>query len=252
MRKLIFPLLSKFDFRFTIKHHYTTRNFTLKFWSHKGYWFYGAAREKKEISNFFELLKEDEVIFEIGGHIGYITQIFEQIVGEKGKVLVAEPTPESINLLRKNKLKSTILVDKAVSDCIGVRKFYTEKFGGFTNSLNKEFTENTTNTFSKYQGIKYDQINETLVETISIDEIVKISKLTPTFLKIDVEGAELDVLKGAKDTLKNVRGLMVEVTCNKEEVFDFLTGYSLIPIYTPEGQVLSLNGNVFFLKQGMH
>lgn len=245
---MVFPLLSKFDFNLTIKHHYTGRDFTLKFWSHKGYWFYGASRENSEISNFYEFLKEDEVIFEIGGHIGYVTQIFENIVGTKGKVLVAEPTVESLMLLEKNKLKSTILVAKAVSNKVGIRKFYTEKFGGFTNSLNREFIEATTDIFSSYVNVGHHKINEILVETISIDEIVKATNLVPTFLKIDVEGAELEVLQGAKETLKNVRGLMVEITCNREKIFDFLLMYNLVPSTSAAGQPIIENNNIFFSK----
>ena len=70
-------------------------------WLHKGYWYYGLHREKKEIERFQELIPKDGCVCEVGGHIGYMTQIFEDLVGEKGTVFVAEPTPNSIKFLKK-------------------------------------------------------------------------------------------------------------------------------------------------------
>ena len=48
---------------------------------HKGYWYYGKNREKSEINCFCKLIKKGDKVLEVGAHIGYVTQIFEKIVG---------------------------------------------------------------------------------------------------------------------------------------------------------------------------
>ena len=102
LRTVLFPILSKFDFQICIKHDLTKRSFYLKFWSHKGYWYYGLSREGEEVDRFKELISEGSSVLEVGGHIGHVTQLFESLVGNSGKVLVAEPTKESLFYLKKN------------------------------------------------------------------------------------------------------------------------------------------------------
>ncbi len=49
------------------------------------------------------------------------------------------------------------------------------------------------------------------IHTMSLDEFVQENKLTPDFIKIDIQGAELDVFKGGAETLKSVVGIVSEV-----------------------------------------
>ena len=49
------------------------------------------------------------------------------------------------------------------------------------------------------------------VHTISLDEFVQVNKLIPDFIKIDIQGAELDVFKGGEESLKSVVGIVSEV-----------------------------------------
>jgi FkbM family methyltransferase len=48
---------------------------------------------------------------------------------------------------------------------------------------------------------KIDDAGEILVPTISLDEAAKLLDIAPHIIRIDVEAAELDVIKGAKETL---------------------------------------------------
>ena len=65
----------------------------------------------------------------------------------------------------------------------------------------------------------------------------------PNFIKIDVEGAEYDVLKGASMTLKNVNALMVEVSNHKNDVLSLLADFGF-------NQINNANktNNYFFVK----
>ena len=109
LRKILFPLLRKIDVSVNIKHDYSGRDFNILSWSHKGYWFYGREREANELAMFEELIQEGDVVFEVGGHVGYLTQVFEDLVGAQGTVIVAEPAPSNLNFLRLNILGELLL-----------------------------------------------------------------------------------------------------------------------------------------------
>ena len=74
-------LLRKLNFDFRWTHDFTKRPFYLNTFKHKGYWYYGKNREKSEINCFCKLIKKGDKVLEVGAHIGYVTQIFEKIVG---------------------------------------------------------------------------------------------------------------------------------------------------------------------------
>ena len=68
-----------------------------------------------------------------------------------------------------------------------------------------------------------------------------------------MEGAELSVLKGAKQVLQNARALMVEVSRNHKEVFNFLKACDFIALdaegFSLEEEMCDGNKNIFFVKR---
>lgn len=180
---------------------------------HKGYWFYGANREKEELKLFKKLIIKGSTVLEVGAHIGYLTSLFEDLVGIDGRILAIEPTPSSLRYLKKNIRPSTIIVEKAAGNISGKVEFFTEELGGFTNSLDSEFTRRHSLNSS---------VNSIIVEVDKLDNICNQNNFYPNFIKIDVEGAEYSVLKGAKKILKNADALMIEININKDEIFSFL------------------------------
>lgn len=253
LRKIMFPILRKLNFEYGWKHDITLRKLYLETWLHKGYWYYGSQRESSELKMFSKLVNKGDCVFEIGGHIGYVTQIFEDLVGAEGKVLVAEPTPKSRYLLEKNVRDNTKVLPFAMADIDGEMEFYTEKFGGFTNSLMSGLAEATNEWLSKNQHNSKNPISKVTVEVKTVDSICEQHLVNPNFLKIDVEGAELLVLKGAKQVLQNARALMVEVTIETyKEVFNFLKACDFIALDAegvPLGEEITyVNNNIFFVK----
>jgi FkbM family methyltransferase len=249
VRKCLFPILRNFNFEISIKHHYTFQPFKLNLWDHKGYWFYGKKREKEEIEKFYKMLQSNDTIFEIGAHIGYITQIFEDILACDGLLLAAEPTPLSFMNLKKNTTIPTILVNKAITNTIGAQEFYSENFGGFTNSLDGEFTKAMVKVLEDSQGRNKEDVSVIVVETTTVDALAAKYKCKPTFLKIDVEGSEYNVLQGAKSSLQNIRCLMVEVSKNSKEILSLLGEYGLYPENRSSTDISDISGNIFFTRR---
>ena len=219
LRTIFIPLLKLFNFRFKWKHDITKRDFYLESFKHKGYWYFGKNREKFEIDAFYKLIQKGDKVLEVGTHIGYVTQVFEEIIGKEGQLIVIEPTPESNYYLKKNIFPTTKIICKAASNYCGEGSFFTMNNGGFTNSLDREFLISFEGNDS--QNIT-SQVKVIKVEVDTIDNICKEQDFYPTFLKIDVEGSELKVLKGATNILNSINALMVEITYDKKEIFQFL------------------------------
>lgn len=253
LRSVFLPILRSFNFEFCLKHDVTKRKFYLLSFLHKGYWYYGSKREENELKRFNELINGGDTVLEIGAHIGYVTQIFEELVGKTGKILVAEPTEFSRRFLSKNIRSDTKILPIAVSNTIGQMDFYTEQFGGFTNSLVREFTAKKNKSLSDSYHVQSRRITKKKVDVSTIDAICAENCISPHFIKVDVEGAELNVLEGAAETLKNVQALMVEVNENHEEVYKLLLD-SNFNAFLSNGDAIINNfpgGNIFFVKNNM-
>lgn len=157
----------------------------------------GSYEHSKNIL-FQNNVSNGDIVYDIGAHVGFYTLLASKLVGETGKVISFEPLPKNFKYIEKhaqiNKINNVMLKNAAVSD-----------FTGF--SCFKE----VESTFMGY----LDEKGELLVETLSIDDFIKdYPELKPCCLKIDVEGAEFLVLKGAKETLEKYKPKIFLATHN--------------------------------------
>ena len=250
LRTCVLPVLRLCDRRITITNPYAGVPFKLLSFTHKGYWFYGRSREKATMQRFQELVRPGDTVFEVGGHIGFIAQFFAKKVGHDGEVHVFEPGTQNKVFLRQNiaRFENCAHIDAAVSDRNGKAQFYEENLGGFMNSLDAQFAKGSGLAVAQGTSI---EVTARRVSTVTLDQYAQQHGRFPDFIKIDVEGAELAVLRGATKVLANAYALMIEVARDKEAVFALLTdaGFSLsdengAPLNVPS----DLRGNVFALK----
>lgn len=250
LRALALPILRLCDWPMTIKNPYADVPFRLLSFTHKGYWFYGRSREAATMQRFRQLVNHSDTVFEVGGHIGFITQFFGKLVGRDGEVHVFEPGTQNKVFLQKNiaGFENCAHIDAAVSDRNGKARFYEENLGGFMNSLDANFAQGSGLAAAQRANM---QVTPRQVRTVTLDSYAQSHGRFPDFIKIDVEGAELAVLRGATKVLANANAIMVEVARDKDAVFHLLTqaGFSLsdekgAPLDTPS----DLQGNVFALK----
>lgn len=145
-------------------------------------------------SNVYEKLssvKKDFVVIDAGAHVGIFTIKASREAGNKGTIIACEPHPTTYALLvtnvKNNKCENVMPLNIALSNCKVKAKLY----------LSDRLSENSMVPISN----KWILIN---VDTL--DNIVKKNGLKRVdFMKIDVEGAELQVLKGAEKTLEKFR-----------------------------------------------
>ena len=140
-------------------------------------------------------IKPNDVVIDIGAHIGYFTLLFAKLVGPEGKVFSFEPEPKNFELLTKNieinNYDNVITESKIVSDKNEKCTLYTFETSSGANRIYKPNENANTKPIE--------------VDSISLDEYFKNSEFLKRikFVKIDVEGAELLVLKSMKSIFQN-------------------------------------------------
>lgn len=146
-----------------------------------GCWLGSYELEKQSV--FERLVKPGDIVFDIGANVGFYTLLASTMIGPTGHVYAFEPLPRNLEYLRRhialNKLTNVTVFDSAVSEQTGVARFGCGTSATGALSDDGEFS----------------------VKTIALDEL-DASLPPPSLLKIDVEGAELSVLRGAQRLLK--------------------------------------------------
>lgn len=149
---------------------------------------------EKRKSFYSQFLHKDDLYFDIGANLGNrVGPILELGV----KVVAVEPQYECCEYLEKKFGKDIHIVKKGLSDIVGMKKFYRANFHTIsTFSLDWIEAVKKSGRFCDY---KWDV--GTMLEVTTLDELIKDFGI-PTFIKIDVEGHEVHVLKGLSQKIK--------------------------------------------------
>lgn len=147
------------------------------------------------------LLKPGDTVVDVGANIGYYSLLFSQYVGDTGRIYSFEPAPALVSELEKNvnlnNCRNVEISKAALSDHSGTANFY---MGPIDNSGLSSFRE------------PRQSVSSFEVDLKPFDDFVK-EKKGITLVKIDVEGAELQVLRGMEKLLRDLRpNLLVEIT----------------------------------------
>jgi FkbM family methyltransferase len=198
-------------------------------------------------------VKAGDHVIEIGGHIGYITMYFSELVREAGLVTVFEPGPNNLPYLRRNarELKSVRIIEEAVCDQVGQTTFYVENYTGQNNSLVEGSFDNYLKN-CKVVGLVGAAPCPYEVKCTTLDAFLEKNGRDPQLVKIDVEGAECLVLQGMEGILRAKNPVLaVEVTRENTAVFSMLRrfGYRFFsPEKTEIQDVRHFKDNVFAVK----
>jgi FkbM family methyltransferase len=129
------------------------------------------------------------VVYDIGAHSGYYSLLAARCIGTTGRVIAFEPLPENqaalARHLKLNQFSQVTIIPAAVARQAGSRNF---KIGS-----------------DRYQG-RLAEGGELEVRVISLDAEIDAGFLpVPDLIKIDTEGAEFQVLEGARQMLERRR-----------------------------------------------
>ena len=150
-------------------------------------------------------LSEGGVFLDVGAHIGYFSMKAAPKVGKTGQVLAFEPNPETLRLLRDNVTANHAgnIIVEPIACTDRERQLTLYASAGFNTGMSSLSRENADITY-KEAPRAYS------VRGRPIDDVVRDRKLTRVdAVKIDVEGAEVAVLRGAVETLKRFHPKLV-------------------------------------------
>lgn len=163
--------------------------------------YFPSDYERENYDVLKQHLKPGMDVIDIGAHIGLFSVICSQLTEGKGKIVCFEPTPGTYKLLQQtlqlNHSHNVTPIQAAVSDAVGSATFYisSDHEGNNSNSL---VGNNPLHQMSGYD-----------VKLETIDNIIQTYSLSPAFIKIDVEGAELDTLRGGLASFKKMKPRLI-------------------------------------------
>src|ERR671921_450002 len=180
-----------------------------------------TIREDDIIEHFTP--KQGDIVIDIGANIGRYTIISSKRVGTKGKVVAIEAHPGNFEILNRNiklnQLTNIIPLNYAAySKETKIKLYVPDEESGYT----------IYHTLMERTGKKFVEVNaNTLDYLLQLNEI---RQEEVNWIKIDVEGAELEVLKGATNVLSKSKdiALLIEVhgQNNYRPLVEFLSSYN--------------------------
>lgn len=167
---------------------------------------YLGTINKYETKILKKIIKPGDVVIDIGAYVdGWYTLLAAKLTGNKGHVYAFEPHPVYFQRLKENvqlnQLTNITLERLGIFNKNGRSMFYEAQFG---SSIIKSHVAALTKIKPK----------EIAIQTITLDTYVKAKNIRQvSLIKIDVEGAEMAVLRGGNRLLrsKNAPDLVVEV-----------------------------------------
>jgi FkbM family methyltransferase len=145
-----------------------------------------GSYEKETVDLFGAIVRPGMTAVDIGAHVGFFTKHLSKLTGPTGKVIAFEAHPETYQILVRNcrKLVNVSTVNAAVTDTDGEVTLYDS--GGSTGS-------------NSLIASRSDYAGSNTVRAVRLDDFLAGSNVD--VVKIDVEGAELEVLQGMRETL---------------------------------------------------
>jgi len=205
---------------------------------------YAGLHEFEDMAFLLHFLRKEDFFADIGANVGSYTVLAAGVC--KSKAIAVEPLPNTFKILKDNVFLNH-LEEKVILKNVGIGEKNEKLF--FTKSLdtmNHVAAEGDTDTLE--------------IPVRTLDEILP---ETPALIKIDVEGFEVAVLRGASETLENpsLKALIIEINKSSEryghkseEVHQLLVEQDFRPFeYEPFARKLSPlagpnEGNTIYLR----
>jgi FkbM family methyltransferase len=149
---------------------------------------------------FRRFVKPGQTVIDVGAQVGYFSVFLAELVGASGCVCSFEPDPKPRSWLERSKEINSMnwlrILPLALSSSSGEIDFYISQQVGWSTAV---------------AGTHLRDLSTVRVQAASYDSLAK-AELVPRsvdFIKIDVEGSEVRVLRGMERTLRENRPVLV-------------------------------------------
>ncbi len=153
-----------------------------------------------------KFLSKGDTVFDVGANIGYVSIAMSKLIGKHGKVISFEPIEETsssfLENIRINESDNITLVSKALSDKVETVTFRIPDSKSNHSVASMMWHKSNKNTI------------DCKLQTYVLDDMHEHKDLSPSFIKIDVEGAEGKVILGMKNLISRCRPI-IYIECSK-------------------------------------
>lgn len=150
---------------------------------------------RKQYENEVVYVNKGDVVLDCGACWGDTSLLFAYMAGDNGHVFSFEYVPSNILIFNKN-----MKLNEKLAQSITLEKF------PLSNKTGDKIMVNDKGPSSSISNYCFDKNADAMVETMTIDDFVKEYNLKHIdFIKMDIEGAEIDAILGAKDTIKKFK-----------------------------------------------
>lgn len=148
--------------------------------------------QAEEFDGFIRYARPEMILFDIGAHFGLFSLAALHYGGQKAVAVAVDPSPTATRIVkiqaRLNNVSERLrVIEAAIGDHTGVQSMVAVGImaGGYFVSPKGDHTGNEL----------------TVTKALTVDDLAHEHRLKPTHIKIDVEGDEAAVLRGAQRTL---------------------------------------------------
>lgn len=162
-----------------------------------------SAKDKQEMeellykrTDFYkQLVSQGDICFDVGANVGNRIQ---PLLNIGAKVVAIEPQQKCIEILKKTFGERITLVTEGLGEQEGVKTFYISD-SSTISSFSEDWIEAVKD--NRFKGHKWNKTES--IKMTTLDALIK-KYGQPVFIKIDVEGYELEVLKGLSSPVKYI------------------------------------------------
>ncbi len=181
--------------------------------------------ERGKTRAFSNILGAGSVVFDIGANVGYYTLLSSKLVGKEGMVLAFEPLVRNLFYLYRhvvlNRVENVLIIPMACSNRLDIANF----------SMGENCAAGHLEGNTMAGETRWGMNRMTFLSTVTVDHVVKHTGIAPDVLKIDVEGAEFEVLQGAYHTLMEKKPVILFAVHSSELLLactDYLKGIGYV------------------------
>jgi FkbM family methyltransferase len=160
----------------------------------------GDLYEPEVVTALKNTLKPDDVVIDGGAHIGYISLAASRFLGNQGKIFSFEPFEPSFRLLSLN---------IAANGRSKIIHPVPQALWNSREGLDLAVPVECSVSVKRWENDQSGLFERARVETVDIDSFCREKNIFPALIKLDVEGAEVEALAGARNVLEERRSLVI-------------------------------------------
>ena len=227
---------------------------------HDKNWF---SKNEETLQVIKDLIPESKCIFEIGAFDGVDIEIIKKLWGEHVDIHAFEPSPDNFLVLKNlyDNINNVTCNELALTDFDGTTDFYLSHDPRISNQEERHLWYKTASSLRPHSNRHKATQNYNIVEKkitvdcMRVDTYCEKNKLSPNIMFLDTQGSEYEILKGAKNTLKNVQGIILEYSTQAlyqdqyllPQIIDFLDKegfyeYKRVDLFS------GIHGEAYFIK----